>query len=144
MRRITGVEFEPGPGSASGSYFPLSRARCSLTWSGSTKWQARRTRTSGREDRLQELGANPEWVVRQHDVQKWMQAGIRNLHALVAIARDDWMAAQAVLLHVQDLIEGPVRHVLATHLATRKGAGLAPVGEDGFQRAATAMPSGRR
>src|SRR5215207_1078363 len=74
-----------------------------------------------RGDRLRELGANTEWVVRQHSAQRWMNDGIRNLHALVAIARDDRTAARAVMLHVQDLIEGPLRHLLATYLAARKG-----------------------
>jgi hypothetical protein len=121
VRRITGVEFEPGPGLGIGIMLSVVAIEVLLDVERVYEVTGQAYQDYLREDRLEELGANPEWVLRQHDAQKWMQAGIRNLHALVAIARDDWMAARAVLLHVQDLIEGPVRHLLATYLAARKG-----------------------
>jgi hypothetical protein len=121
VRRITGPESEPSTGFGTGIMLSVVAIEVLLDVERVYQVAGQAYQDYLRGERLEELGANPEWVARQHDVQKWMQAGIRNLHALVAIARDDWAAARAVLLHAQDLIEGPVRHLLATYLAITKG-----------------------
>jgi hypothetical protein len=121
VRRITGVEFEPSPGLGLGIMLSAVATEVLLDAERVYEVAGQAYHDYSRGERLPELGANPEWVVRQHGAQRWMNDGIRNLHALVAIARDDRMAARAVMLHIQDLIEGPLRHLLATYLAARKG-----------------------
>jgi hypothetical protein len=121
VRRITGVESEPSPGLGLGIMLSAVAIDVLLDAERVYEVASQAYHDYLRGDRLRELGANTEWVVRQHSAQRWMNDGIRNLHALVAIARDDRTAARAVMLHVQDLIEGPLRHLLATYLAARKG-----------------------
>jgi hypothetical protein len=121
VRRITGPESEPSTGFGIGIMLSVVAIEVLLDVERVYQVACQAYQDYLRGERLEELGANPEWVASQHDAQKWVQAGIRNLHALVAIARDDWAAARAVLLHAQDLIEGPIRHLLATYLAITKG-----------------------
>lgn len=121
VRRITRVESESSPGLGLGIMLSVVAAEVLLDVERVYEVAGQAYPDYSRGDQLLELGANPKWVVRQHSAQRWTNDGIRNLHALVAVARDDWMAARAVLLHVQDLIEGPLRHLLATYLAARKG-----------------------
>jgi hypothetical protein len=121
VRRITGNESQSSLGLGLGIMVSVAAAEVLFDVERVYEVAGQAYKDYLRGDRLQSLGANPEWVVKQHAAQKRMQVAVRNLHAMVGIAVDDWMAACALLFHVQDLIEGSVRHLLATYLATLRG-----------------------
>jgi hypothetical protein len=121
VRRIIGVESEPGPGLGLGVMMSVVVAEVLLD--GDRVYQVANQAYQAylHESLLRKLGSDPDWVVKQHDAQISLQDGIRNLHALLLASLNDRTAVRAVLFYVQDLIEGSAKHLLATFLAIRKG-----------------------
>jgi hypothetical protein len=118
VRRITGNESEPSLGLGLGIMVSVAAAELLFDVERVYEVASPAYQDYLRGDRLQSLGADPEWVVNQYNAQKWMQATVRNLHTMAGSAVDDRMAARALLLQVQDLIEGSICHLIATYLAT--------------------------